>query len=103
MLPARHVAFIHDALDELAALALLSLVRDLSRERHAVVLGLRGDGNARGAEDVLAWQTGFAAAVDFACGFPREAPRAAELLARGAVDAALVIAADPLEHLPALR
>ena len=60
LLEARHVAFIHGALDELAALALASLVRDLSRDRHAVTLGLRADGNARGAEDVLAWQTGFA-------------------------------------------
>jgi formylmethanofuran dehydrogenase subunit B len=100
---ARHVAFIHGALDELSALALLSLVRDLAHDRHAVTLGLRGDGNARGAEDVLAWQTGFAAPVDFARGFPREGLRAAALLARGDVDAALVIAADPLEQLPALR
>jgi formylmethanofuran dehydrogenase subunit B len=99
----RHVAFIHDALDELSALALLSLVRDLATDRHAVTLGLRGDGNARGAEDVLAWQTGFAAPVDFARGFPREVPRAAELVERGDVDAALVIASDPLEELPALR
>ena len=49
---ARHVAFIHGALDELTALALHSLVRDLARDRHAVTLGLRA-GNARGAEDVL--------------------------------------------------
>ena len=69
---ARHVAFIHGALDELTALALHSLVRDLARDRHAVTLGLRA-GNARGAEDVLAWQTGFAGPVDFARGFPREA------------------------------
>ena len=83
---ARHVAFIHGRLDELTALALHSLVRDLARDRHAVTLGLRA-GNARGAEDVLAWQTGFAAAVDFARGFPREAaPRQ--------VDAELVVAAD---------
>jgi formylmethanofuran dehydrogenase subunit B len=93
VLAARHIAFIHGALDELTALALLSLVRDLSRDRHAVTLGLR-DGNARGAEDVLAWQTGFAAPVDFARGFPRESPGAAELLERGEVDAALVVAAD---------
>ena len=89
---ARHVAFIHGALDELTALALHSLVRDLARDRHAVTLGLR-DGNARGAEDVLAWQTGFAGPVDFARGFPREG--AAEQ-----VDAALVVAAElprPLE------
>ena len=56
LLGARHVALIHGALDELGALALFSLVRDLSRDRHAVTLGLRADGNARGAEDVLAWQ-----------------------------------------------
>jgi formylmethanofuran dehydrogenase subunit B len=89
---ARHVTFIHGALDELTALALHSLVRDLARDRHAVTLGLR-DGNARGAEDVLAWQTGFAATVDFARGFPREG-------AVEHVDAALVVAAElprPLE------
>jgi formylmethanofuran dehydrogenase subunit B len=90
---ARHVAFIHGTLDQRSALALLSLVRDLARDRHAVALGLRGDGNARGAEDVLAWQTGFAAPVDFGRGFPRAAPPAAELLARGEVDAALVVGA----------
>jgi formylmethanofuran dehydrogenase subunit B len=100
---ARHVAFIHGPLDELTALALLSLVRDLARDRHAVTLALRGDGNERGAEDVLAWQTGFAAPVDFARGFPREAPRAAELLERGEADAALVVASDPLASLPRLR
>jgi len=100
---ARHVAFIHGALDELAALALASLVRDLSRDRHAVTLGLRDDGNARGAEDVLAWQTGFPAAVSFARGHPRAGPgelSAAALLERREVDAALVVASDPLAHLP---
>jgi formylmethanofuran dehydrogenase subunit B len=103
LLGARHLAVIHGALDELGTLALLSLVRDLSRERHAVTLGLRDDGNARGAEDVLAWQTGFPSAVSFARGYPRSNPgelSAAALLERGEVDAALVVASDPLEHLP---
>jgi len=102
LLGARHVAVIHGELDELSALALSSLVRDLSRDRHAVTLALRGDGNARGAEDVLAWQTGFPAAVSFARGHPRAGPgefSAAALLERGDVDAALVVASDPLEHL----
>ena len=106
LLGARHVALIHGALDELGALALTSLVRDLSRDRHAVTLALRSDGNARGAEDVLAWQTGFPAAVSFARGHPRAGPgefSAAALLERGEVDAALVVASDPLDHLPALR
>jgi formylmethanofuran dehydrogenase subunit B len=99
LLGARHLAVLHgDAVD---ALALFALVRDLSRDRHAVTLGLRGDGNARGAEDVLAWQTGFGAAVSFARGHPREVLGAAALLERGDVDAALVVASDPLEHLSA--
>jgi formylmethanofuran dehydrogenase subunit B len=103
LLGARHAALIHGAVDELGALALSSLVRDLSRDRHAVTLGLRADGNARGADDVLAWQTGFPAAVSFARGHPRSNPgerSAAALLERGEVDAALVVASDPLEHLP---
>jgi formylmethanofuran dehydrogenase subunit B len=103
---AEHVAFLHGPLDELEELALFSLVRDLSRERHAVTLSVRGDGNARGAEDVLTWQTGFPSAVSFARGFPRANPGelgAAAVLARGEVDAALVIASDPLHRLPGLR
>jgi formylmethanofuran dehydrogenase subunit B len=103
LLGAGHVAVLHGALDELGALALASLVRDLARDRHAVTLGLRGGGNARGAEDVLAWQTGFPAAVSFARGHPRANPgelSAAGLLERGEVDAALVVACDALEQLP---
>ena len=99
----RHVAFIHGPLDELTGFALASLVRDLARDRHAVTLRLRGDGNERGAEDVLTWQTGHAAPVSFTRGHPVESPAAAELLERGDVDAALVVAADPLEGLPGLR
>ena len=107
LLGAEHVALLYGdrvAGDEGIALALLSLVRDLSRERHTVSLGLRREGNARGAEDVLAWQTGFPAAVSFARGHPRANPgelSAAALLERGEVDAALVVASDPLAHLPA--
>ena len=104
LLAARHVALVYGhSGGELDVLALFALVRDLSRERHAVTLGLRGDANARGAEDVLAWQTGFPTAVSFARGYPRSHPgelSAAALLERGEVDAALVVASDPLGHLP---
>jgi formylmethanofuran dehydrogenase subunit B len=106
LLGAGHVAVLHGALGELEALALFELVRDLARDRHAVTLGLRADGNARGAEDVLAWQTGYPSAVSFARGHPRANPgelSAAALLERGDVDAALVVASDPLEELPGLR
>jgi formylmethanofuran dehydrogenase subunit B len=100
LLGARHVAVLYGG--EVDALALFSLVRDLARDRHAVTLGLRRDANGRGAEDVLAWQTGFPGPVSFARGHPQEELGAAALLERGDVDAALVVAADPLEHLPAL-
>jgi formylmethanofuran dehydrogenase subunit B len=96
---ARHVAVLYGG--EADALALFALVRDLARDRHAVTLGLRRDGNGRGAEDVLAWQTGYPAAVSFARGHPRDGLGAVALLERGDVDAALVVAADPLRHLPA--
>ena len=105
---ARHVALLQgDGLaDEVDALAFSELVRDLARDRHAVALALRREGNTRGAEDVLGWQTGFPAAVSFARGHPRAGSGefgAAGLLERGEVDAALVVASDPLEHLPGLH
>ncbi len=85
------------------ALALLALVRDLARIAHVVALPLRQDGNARGAEDVLAWQTGYPAAVSFARGHPRARPgefSAAGVLERGETDAALIVGFDALRHLP---
>jgi formylmethanofuran dehydrogenase subunit B len=83
--------------------ALLALVRDLARSAHVVALALRQEGNARGAEDVLAWQTGYPAAVSFARGHPRARPgefSAAGLLERGEPDAALIVGFDALRHLP---
>jgi formylmethanofuran dehydrogenase subunit B len=85
------------------ALALLALVRDLARVGHVVALPLRHDGNARGAEDVLAWQTGYPSAVSFARGHPRAQPgefSAAGVLERGEADAALIVGFDALAHLP---
>jgi formylmethanofuran dehydrogenase subunit B len=106
VLGVEHVAVLYGALGELEALALFELVRDVARDRHAVTLGLRSDGNGRGAEDVLAWQTGFPSAVSFNRGHPRSNPgelSAAALLERGEVDAALIVASDPLDELPGLR
>ena len=85
------------------ALALLALVRDLARVAHVVALPLRREAGARGAEDVLAWQTGYPAAVSFARGHPRARPgefSAADLLERGETDAAVIVGFDALRHLP---
>ena len=96
-------AVLHGPAGYANALALLALVRDLARTAHVVALPLRAEGNARGAEDVLAWQTGYPAAVSFARGHPRARPgefSAAGLLERGETDAALIVGFDALRHLP---
>jgi formylmethanofuran dehydrogenase subunit B len=67
-----------------------------------VALALRREGNARGAEDVLAWQTGYPSAVSFARGHPRAQPgefSAADVLERGDADAALIVGFDALGQL----
>jgi formylmethanofuran dehydrogenase subunit B len=108
----RHVAFLYDAGlaggrdGSVSVRALQALVRDLhalEEPVHAVTAHLRHEGNAAGAEAVLAWQTGYSGAVSFMRGFPRanaDEFAAAGLLIGGDVDAALVVGSDPLEHLP---
>jgi formylmethanofuran dehydrogenase subunit B len=100
----RNGAILHHVRGHVEALALHSLVRDLSRIAHVVAVTLRRESNAAGAQDVLAWQTGYPAAVSFASGHPRANPgelSAAAVLERGEADAALVVGSDPLDHLPA--
>jgi formylmethanofuran dehydrogenase subunit B len=96
-------ALLHGPAGYANALALLALVRDLARTAHVVALSLRREAGARGAEDVLAWQTGYPAAVSFARGHPRARPgefSAAGLLERGDTDAALIVGFDALRQLP---
>lgn len=81
------------------AQSITELVRDLHRHTRAVVLPLGEPGNPAGAAQVLAWQTGFPNAVNFAAGYPQSLPgesTAGAILERGETDAAIVIAADPL-------
>jgi formylmethanofuran dehydrogenase subunit B len=96
-------AVLHGPAVYVDALALLALVRDLARVVHVVALPMQREGNARGAEDVLAWQTGYPAAVSFARGHPRARAgefSAAGLLEREEADAALIVGFDALGHLP---
>jgi formylmethanofuran dehydrogenase subunit B len=60
---------------------------------------LRGGGNRSGADACLTSQTGYPAAVDFSRGFPRYRPldgHAGERLARGEVDALIVLGSAAL-------
>jgi formylmethanofuran dehydrogenase subunit B len=96
-------AVLHGPARYVDALARLSLVRDLAAVAHVVALPLGGGGNSQGAEDVLAWQTGYPAAVSFARGHPRSRPgefSAAGLLERAETDAALIVGFDALRDLP---
>ena len=52
------------------ALALHELTRALSHERHVVTMALPRAAGITGAQDVLAWQTGYAGSVDLAGGHP---------------------------------
>jgi formylmethanofuran dehydrogenase subunit B len=83
--------------------ALFLLVRDLNSHTRFVAVPLGAPGNAAGADAVLTWQSGLGGSVDFARGSPRSIPgetSAAAMLARGAVDAALIVADDVESALP---
>jgi len=83
--------------------AALALVRDLNFLTKFVIIPMRGWFNVTGANEVSTWQTGYPYAVDLTQGYPRFNPgdtSAIDALARGEVDAALVVASDPVSHFP---
>lgn len=100
MRSARYGVLIYDATlaercGQAACELLLHLVQELNAHTRWVALLLRGGGNPLGAENVLTWRTGFPLGVDLAGSSPRYDPRhgsADAILARRAIDAALVIA-----------
>lgn len=82
---------------------LFTLVAELNQHTRFSVIPMRGHGNVTGADQVMAWQTGYPFAVSFARGYPRYGPgefSTVDLLARGEADAILVISSDPAAHLP---
>ncbi len=83
--------------------AAIKLAADLNEHTKFAVLPMRGHCNVAGTNQVLGWQTGFPYAVDFSRGYAWYSPgetSVVDLLARGEVDAMLVIGADPGAHLP---
>lgn len=76
-------------------LALHELVRALCQERHVVTLELPPAAGTRGADDVLAWQTGYGGAVDLASGHPELLTAVHRLDAHERVDVSLRIEAAP--------
>ena len=68
---------------------------------YAMPMGERG--NSNGAENVVAWQTGYPCAVHLGRGYPRYNPgefSVSGILERGEADAALIISANSVVDLP---
>ena len=83
--------------------AALLLVRDLNEFTRFYAMPMRGPDNATGADNVMTWQTGYPFGVNLTRGYPRFNPgefTAADMLARGEADAALIVASDPMSSLP---
>jgi len=83
---------------------IIRLAQDLNEWTKFVALPMRGHYNVVGANQVSAWITGYAFAVDFRRKYPRHNPgvtSATDLLNEGNVDAALIVASDPVAHFPA--
>ncbi len=81
--------------------ALLALTRDMNQHTRFVCKPNRGHGNVTGADNVVAWRTGYPFGVNLARGYPRFNPgeyTASDVLARGEADAAIIIASDPMAN-----
>jgi formylmethanofuran dehydrogenase subunit B len=85
--------------------AIHALVRDLNAITRFACMPVSTDGtNLVGARNVLAWSTGYPAALSLARGYPRHGPGefgAVPLLRDGRVDAALIVGGERREHFPA--
>ncbi|HSC70518.1 MAG TPA: formylmethanofuran dehydrogenase subunit B [Candidatus Methylomirabilis sp.] len=85
------------------AAAILALASDLNRYTRFVAKPMRGHGNVTGADNVVAWSTGYPFGVSFGRGYPRFNPgefTTVDILARGEADAALIVSADPAANFP---
>lgn len=88
----------------LNVVAMLRFAQELNRFTKFLAAPMRGHGNVVGIAKVLTWQTGYPFGVNLSRGYPRYNPgefTVVDLLTRREVDAALIIASDPLAHLPA--
>src|SRR5581483_5438419 len=83
--------------DRARSSALIALAQALNGPTRCALSTLRAGGNRSGADAALTSQTGYPLAVDFGRGYPRYRPydgTAGARLARGEVDAAIVIGAE---------
>lgn len=82
--------------------ALSLLVREIQADRRCHSINVPRAGETKGAENVLAWQTGYAASVNFAAGYPRYSPEeysANHVLEQQETDLCILVGALPLSGL----
>ncbi|QDT97625.1 hypothetical protein [Gimesia aquarii] len=82
--------------------ALSILVREIQADRRCHTISVPPASDTKGVEHVLAWQTGYAANVNFAAGYPRYFPiefSASQLIQRGEIDLCVLVGAQPLSGL----
>ena len=83
--------------------AVLALARDMNEHTRWSAKPMRGHGNVTGADNVVAWTTGYPFGVSLGRGYPRFNPgefTTVDTLVRREADAALIIAADPMANFP---
>jgi formylmethanofuran dehydrogenase subunit B len=101
-----HLAFIHGPAltggegGQRRALALYELARALSHERHVVTLALARAAGTTGAQDAVAWQTGYAGNVDLASGHPELLTITQPLQDADDVDVAVRVDGEPARLAP---
>ncbi|MCH2114200.1 MAG: formylmethanofuran dehydrogenase subunit B [Pirellulales bacterium] len=81
--------------------ALLALTRDMNSHTRFVAKPNRGHGNVTGADNVVAWRTGFPFGVNHNRGYPRFNPgeyTTSDTLANGEADCGMMIACDPMAN-----
>lgn len=81
--------------------AVLALARDMNAYTRWAAKPMRGHGNVTGADNVVSWSTGYPFGVNLGRGYPRFNPgefTTSDLLARKEVDAALIVASDPMSN-----
>ena len=81
--------------------ALLALTRDMNAHTRFTAKSNRGHGNVSGADNVVAWRTGYPFGVNHARGYPRFNPgeyTTTDVLANKEADAIMTIACDPMAN-----
>jgi formylmethanofuran dehydrogenase subunit B len=82
----------------------ICLTRELNDHTKFSILPMRGHYNVAGANQVFAWNTGYAYSIDFSRGYARYNPgefSSVEVLLKDQVDASLIVASDPASNFPA--